>query len=156
MNCPQCDSAETRTLEMAYAANTSSGTLTAKSYTFGVGATLTAGQIKQQSGLASRIQLPSPPFLTSWGTTLIVSLMPVILVAIIAGQIATLFDPLLMTPTSGVIIIVPSLMTAILLSPRIFKMMRVKNEKKKEAYAHNIERWRKTWICLRCGHTWIR
>lgn len=156
MNCPQCNSVETRSFEMAYTANTSSGTFAAGGFTLGAGATLAAGKIKQQSGLAARVQPPSPPRLAQFFHVWLYSLAIILVVVAISGWAATLFDPLLSTPLAGFVIGVPTVIAVLIFPLMLHRRAKTNNQKLGEIYEHALERWKSSWICLRCGYTWIR
>jgi ribosomal protein L37E len=143
-DCPQCESPETRSFEMAYASSTGTGTLVAGSYNFNIGATVTSGSLTQQSALASYVRPPAPPQGGS-GTILM------ILLGVFLGFALMIFMASANYPAFGFLLLVACPLGLGIPSSRHFS--RGYAEKRQE-YDMAVAQWRRWWICLRCGHRW--
>lgn len=145
-DCPQCASPETRSFEMAYATSTSTGTLIASSYNFnGGGMTMTGGNIRQQSALAAYVTPPPRPqsaaaltgFMILFGFLVGLSLCYVLTTA---GY--TLFGLLLF------------FVFPVGIGCPVWRSSAREYAQKLAEYHLAVAHWRRSWICLRCGHRW--
>lgn len=141
--CQKCKSEDTKSFEMVYAEGTSSGTVTAGSYTIGDGVTLTKGKISSQTELALRVRPPEEPdfnIFLLFGIVLSSFIITMIIVSYFDGSLKLLL---------GIGITALSAVGGYLLESRRLQLH-------KEEYKKNFAAWRRSWICMRCGNTWKR
>ena len=144
--CPKCDSEDTRSFEMVYTEGTTTGTFAAGSYTFGVGATLTKGQTSNQSMLASRTRPPIEPSM-SLGLVVVAFILSFIIAIILFSFLPEFSGGLKFLLFLGVV----AGLTAL-----VYFLERRRQQPRVEQYAKDIAVWKRSWICLRCGHAWRR
>lgn len=144
--CPKCGSEDTRSFEMVYTEGTSTGTFAAGSYTLGVGATLTKGQTTNQSILASRTQPPIKPTI-SLGLIVVAFVFSFIIAMILFSLLPNFSGELKFLVFLGVIAGLMAL---------VYFLERKRQQPRVEQYEKDIAVWRRSWICLRCGHAWRR
>ena len=147
-DCPKCASPETRSFEMTYLSNTSTGSLVAGSYNFsGGGATITTGKLSQQSNLAGYVQ---PPIAPTMGMGLV----------IVGVVIALFFGMFLMGnliranyAAFGLFVM---LGLPIFAGYQCYRYEKIGYLRRFAVFNSQLEQWRASWICMRCGHRWYR
>jgi hypothetical protein len=144
-DCPRCESAETRSFEMAYASSTATGSLVATSYNFNIGATLTGGSLTQQSALAAYVTPPRAP--RKDASLVVVCGFGALFVAAILCAI-TFGDAF---PAFCFLIVVAATVSA---TTAVYKHQTREFQKAQSIYQEALAYWRRSWICLRCGHRW--
>ena len=143
-DCPQCESPETRSFEMAYATSTTSGSLVASSFNFEIGTTVTGGTLTQQSVLAAYVR---PPALPSGSTPLPLF----ILLGVFAGSIPLILFAALNYTAFGVLTLVA---TTVAIAIPGSRRGEEEYRKRKADYLRAVAHWQRSWICMRCGHRW--
>jgi hypothetical protein len=143
-DCPQCESPETRSFEMAYATSTTSGSLVASSFNFDIGTTVTGGTLTQQSALAAYVRPPAPPAGNN-------ALPIFILLGFFAGLVPLILFAALGYPAFGVLMLVATIVAIAIPGSRRGEK---EYQHRKADYFKAIAHWHHSWICLRCGYRW--
>lgn len=143
-DCPQCESAETRSFEMAYASSTASSTLVASSFNFEIGATVTGGTLTQQSALAAYVRPPTVPPSNN-------AVPLFILLGSLAGFIPLIAFAAWGYAEFGVLMLIATTVAIAITGSRRGEQ---EYQQRKAAYLEALAHWRRSWICLRCGHRW--
>lgn len=150
--CPQCDSTSTKTFPMVYA----SGTSTSKSSSFWV---TSKGRIGSRSGRGTRqsklAEATSPPRRPS----VVLGFIGMVLVEWILLSIASRLLPsiirLIPNPRQALLVQKLSPLIILGLGVLIFLIWVVRHRMKKRRFLRNALVWERTWLCQRCGATWI-
>ena len=142
MTCPQCGSDSSVTFEMANASGTSSGKLSGLTYSHGGGLGGFGGKTSQQTQIAARTAPPRQP--TSSATAF----------AIVGGIIS--FSMLVSFISDPSLSLAVGCVAAIGTVVALFKWLNKNAEKDRERYEQQIRAWRRSAICMRCGHLWVR
>ena len=138
-DCPRCQSSDTRSFEMAYAMNTTTAQTGAIGYTLGVGPTVAKAKTTGQTGLASRIAPPTNPGLGA-GRSIAIAFASALIVGSVVGQSAA----------GGTV----GFWLGVLVFIATFVIMAKYENGQTEEYNQKLEKWRHSWICMRCGSTW--
>jgi hypothetical protein len=123
---------------MAYQAGTSSGTLQFATYDPDTGLSVSGGKTSNQTFLAKKVRPPVRPKWT-FGEVFAVPFL-----AVIAFVIAASLNNAVLGVLLGVI--VGSLM---------WYVTNRRVSQKKPIYDRELSKWARSWICLRCGMTWL-
>lgn len=141
-DCPQCRSNQTSSFQMIYQGGTSTGTHKSISYGANVGIIGTGGKSSSQSLLAQQVAPPPMPKLTNSDKFFAVCCFLVgtaIFNALISNQIP-LFGFVFGLALAGGFLFFKSEQIAV----------------KRNLWKQTIQQWQNSWMCLRCGFTWIR
>ena len=142
--CPKCACADTQSYEMAYQTGTSSGRINTLSYNADVGFIGTGGTVTNRTMLASQV---SPPVASDETVEILVGfVLSIILLTITSiflfSVIGVLGFPLGFVIIGGLVF-------------GLYKLTKPTRQKNKLNYEQNIAKWSRSWICLRCGASWI-
>lgn len=138
LTCANCGSESTTTFELANAGGTSHGQFSGMTYSQGAGLGGFGGHGIQQTQLASRLAPPRSP--SFFDTTTI--LLFVVAVAILPIGLAIDFGG-------------TGLLLSLIAVGGLIYWRRPRFSREAGAHHVHLERWRRSIICLRCGHTWI-
>lgn len=148
--CPACQSQNTQSFEMAYNQGVSSGTIVGNSYNLHYGFSLLGAKTKNRNMLSYKVQppLPGKTFQSFYAVLLLLGLM--ILPAFVVIMMERLGNNEALTP-----IFIACLVLAIFVG--IVYVRDVKKARNIKAhYQEDYELWQCSYICLRCGHCWMR
>ena len=139
--CPSCTSDNTQSFQMAYQSGTTSGTLIGISERGGIGV---AGG-KSQSVLAKSLKPPTAD--GSLGEGIAYIFIMVVAFNVIGVALMVLIDPVL-----GIFISI-----ALTIAVGIFGVIKGRRSKgeNERNFKLAMDRWRRSWICLKCGGTWL-
>lgn len=133
--CPQCQSEQTSSFEMVYMQGTTQGKLKATTYEFGEGFGVMGGKTSSQSVIAQKCTPPASPA-NLYGVSA--------LVAVIGFGMFLCSRSIAMLVGVGVI------------AAGIFYYSQKQNKVLTEQHQLALLRWKRSWICLRCGSAWQR
>lgn len=140
-HCPKCKSSEAKKVSLVYESGTFTGTVV------GLGANLDgdfgiAGGITQKGSLlASRLAPPTPP--NRRGERAFVTLAAIVTGACIWVGVGKHFIE--------VVILAPCAIVAWIVGLRA----RLSHRKRVADYLRLTQAWDRSWVCLKCGHTWV-
>jgi hypothetical protein len=139
--CPRCDSENTQSFQMAYQTGTSKLLMIGISEGGGLG----LGGGKNQSALAKSVKPPEPP--SSVGESIALIILLVVGFNILGAALMLLIDPFI-----GIFVAV-----ALTIAVAIFGAIKSRSGKDKGQRQFHLatDRWRRSWICLKCGGTWL-
>lgn len=148
--CPSCGSEQTVRCEMAYLQGTQSGTVAGAALGLGTGGVTIAplaGRTTVVTGLAQRCAPPPQPDDAGWGCVVVIASIGVVLFltckipwtadSLVAALLFMICGPLILMAASFALI----------------RRVRQKANREREV---RLEDWRNTWVCLTCGHMWVR
>ena len=135
--CFKCQSDNTQSFEMVYNAGTSFGNINVNSYSSDEGFGFSGGSVSHQTVLASQLAPPEKPewtiaqlivipALLLFGCFALWNFLGLIVAVVIGGGISFLF----------------------------LYLIEREVKKKTPIYETAYARWKRAWICLRCGATW--
>jgi predicted nucleic-acid-binding Zn-ribbon protein len=138
--CPKCASDNTQSFEMAYQTGTSSAAMIGISQPGGIA----AGAGKSSSALAKNVK---PPEKESVGESIGIIVAMIIVFNFLGVALMVLVDPFV------------GIFAAIILTigGGIFGVIKSGKGKaeKDRVFQVAMKRWRQSWICLKCGGTWM-
>ena len=142
MTCPQCGSDSSVTFEMAHASGSSTGNLGGLTYSPGIGLGGFGGKTSHQTQLAVRTAPPRRPVSS-------------VIAVVVIGGIIFLFLLLFAVATAEASVVIACIVViAAVTGSSYFLNMNFKKDLQR--YEQNVERWRRSVICMRCGHSWYR
>jgi len=140
--CPKCNSNHTQSFQMAYQTGTSVNGVQVTSFNSETGVSVSGGNASNQTLLASNVQPPIEPnqsieFLAFFVLLLVFSLVALVIaiqISILIGVFSGCFTVLGLVG---------------------FYIWRSKEmNRKTEQYQLALNKWLKSWVCLRCGASW--
>ena len=144
-NCQRCGSDNTSSFQMIYQSGTQSGNFKALSYGLGTGAIGAAGKTNSQSLLSQQTTPPPMPKLT--GSDFIFACIAGIALIVLTQTFLDVigYDAL-------------PILTIICFIVGFSGLYFFRNEyikKKKVIWKGDMQKWRNSWMCLKCGNIWL-
>jgi len=144
--CPKCSSGDTQSFQMAYNAGTTSGNIKMGTFSHGDGFGVAGGKLNSQTLLARTVNPPSPP-----STGAEIALM--IVTSVILGGVSFFLFNIFFS--SGIATLVSWAVTIGIGFALYFKYFKGQIASKKKMHSSAHFRWLQSWLCLRCGNSWI-
>ncbi len=144
-NCPRCGSGNASSFQMIYQSGTQTGNFKAVSYGLKAGVIGTGGKTNSQSILANQTAPPPMPGVTAEH----------VIVAVVVGVVCIAVFNFALSATGreapaalAVMIFIASSLGFLIYNGR-------KIAQKRELWQSKIKTWENSWMCLKCGDTWI-
>ena len=156
-SCPRYHSENTQSFEMVYSSGTSKGSVAALSFDVDSGSVIsTGGAVSRQSNLAASVAPPLPPPMGA--NQIIVKGLIACLTALVVGLMAWWATGYFLSADVatfiGVGLAIVIVIAGIAWGGYIESVRHTKNME--EFKRVKLADWRRSWICLRCGHRWKR
>ena len=144
--CSKCSSPDTQRVAMAYSSGTSCGHVSAVTYSGGDNFGVVGGNTTVQTLLAQQLRPPEePPF--------VVFLLTAVVGSIVAA-VVIFFAVALTTGTDMYGYLASGVGGAVTFGFGLWRLDKSYN-KIAAQYKKDTWRWNNSWICLRCGNTWL-
>ena len=142
MTCSQCGSDSSVTFEMAHASGSSTGNLGGLTYSPGIGLGGLGGKTSHQTQLAVRTAPPRRPVSS-------------VTAVVVIGGIIFLFLLLFAVATAEASVVIACILVIAAATGSSY-FLNMNSKKDLQRYEQNVEGWRRSVICMRCGHAWYR
>jgi hypothetical protein len=153
--CPKCRSGDTQSFPMAYKTGTSTGRVQMGTYSDGGGFGMAGGTVTNQSILAKAMRPPANGASTREGIMLVLC----IIFALGVAAVGMVFSQSLIGGTSPIVGIAAALFLAVCtafgLGGLLYKVEGPKIASLKRQFELATHKWSHSWICLRCGKSWV-
>lgn len=157
--CPRCQCADTQSFHMAYQAGTSKGTVNVMSYNPDIGITSSGGAVSNQTMLAKQV---SPPTLDGADNGVLAAvLLTIVSFTILFPIMAVLFSPIFKADndfinlTALLASFIVTSIAAFFVARHVYQAEAKKFESRKVVHQNALAKWSRSWICLRCGSSWL-
>lgn len=157
-NCPHCQSDHTSSYRMLWMSGTASGSVSGTGITANGQIGLIGGTSSQQTFLAQSVAPPTPPPLRGF---LFGCLLPFIVCLVLTTMLSALMtmvrlgSPVLAKGLAPLLSNVSFFWLAILCIAGSLVLRNVYLQMKKQKLAPVLQTWERSWLCLKCGVSWV-